>query len=489
MMRIYDIAFYAIVFFLIGILAASLKINFLIIVLAVVLTAAIFLFFGYFKIITKQENKFGKLFWFACLSLFIMVGAFYYSLDDARSKNVNMVFDKKINFKGVVVKNPEQGNQQKLTVQLKSPYSGRILVKLKSYPSFNYGDLIKFEGTIKKPEAGSYANYLAKDRIFGVIDYPKAELSSSGNGSKIKSSLFSLKEKTISVFQKVLPAENAAFLSGITLGERAEFSKDFKEAMSKSGTTHLVALSGYNIAVLVMAVSYILSFFAPRRMVFWLTLLIILGFVAMTGAEASVVRAAIMGGIILLAKRTNRLYSFRNAIAVAAFLMVVQNPKVLSFDIGFQLSFMALLGIVYLQPAIQKFFKISIKDESVLGWKENLFTTLSAQLAVLPLLVLYFGSFSLISLLSNILIICVIPLTMSLGFILGFLGFISYEISLIFGWFVNLFLFYETFIIKFFGGLNVLQIDSLSVYLAVIYYFILIAFILYARRFPEPRQI
>ncbi|MEK7168231.1 MAG: ComEC/Rec2 family competence protein, partial [Patescibacteria group bacterium] len=394
-------------------------------------------------------------FWLAGLSLFVIVGAFYYfGRDDNQIKNLNLIFNQKINFEGVVVKNPERGNQQKLTVESRPPYSGRVLIKLKNYPSFNYGDLIKLEGAVQKPEDGSYANYLAKEGIFGIIDYPEAEFISSDHGSKIKSSLFSLKEKTINVFQRVLPSENAAFLAGITLGERAEFSKEFKEAMSKSGTTHLVALSGYNITILVLAVAYVLNFFASRRLVFWLTLLIIIGFVAMTGAEASVVRAAIMGGIVLLAKRANRLYSFRNAIVIAAFLMILDNPKVLSFDVGFQLSFMALLGIVYLQPAIQKFMKIPVENQSVLGWKENLLTTFSAQLAVLPLLVLYFGNFSIISLLSNILVLSVVPLTMALGFVLGFIGFISYELSLIFGWFVNLLLSYETFIIKFFGGLN-----------------------------------
>ena len=184
-----------------------------------------------------------------------------------------------------------------------------------------------------------------------------------------------------------------------------------------------------------------------------------------------------MGGIVLLAKRANRLYSFRNAIVIAAFLMILDNPKVLSFDVGFQLSFMALLGIVYLQPAIQKFLKISVENQSVLGWKENLLTTFSAQSAVLPLLVLYFGNFSPISLLSNVLILSVVPLTMALGFVLGFIGFISYELSLIFGWFVNLLLSYETFIIKFFGGLNAFQIDSMGIPLAFIYYIILAVFI------------
>lgn len=470
-MRIYDIAFYVAGFFILGVLSASFKLSFSIILAAAALMTVLFLFVGYFR-------KSMKSFWLAGLCLVIIPGAFYYfGRDDNQIKNLNLIFNRKINFEGVVIKNPERGNQQKLIIELRSPYSARILVKLKNYPSFNYGDLIKFEGVVQKPEDGSYANYLAKEGIFGIIDYPKTEFIGSGYGSKIKSSLFSLKEKTISVFQRVLPSENAAFLAGITLGERAEFSKEFKEAMSKSGTTHLVALSGYNITILVLAVAYVLSFFASRHLVFWLTLLIITGFVAMTGAEASVVRAAIMGGIVLLAKRANRLYSFRNAIIIAAFLMILDNPMVLSFDAGFQLSFMALLGIVYLQPAIQKFLKISVENESILGWKENLLTTLSAQLAVLPLLVLYFGNFSIISLLSNILILSVVPLTMALGFILGFFGFISYELSLIFGWFVNLLLSYETFIIKFFGELNIFQISSLSIPLVVVYYFILTVFI------------
>lgn len=479
-MRIYDVSFYAAGFFILGVLAASSKLDFLIITTAAFLTAVLFLLFGYFKKSDYAYRQTSRPFWLAGLSLFIIIGAFYYfETNNNQIKNLNLVFNQKINFEGEVVKNPERGNQQKLTIKLQPPYSGRVLIKLKNYPSFNYGDLIKLKGVIQKPENGSYANYLAKEGIFGIIDYPETELIGSDHGSKIKSLLFSLKEKTISVFQMVLPSENAAFLAGITLGERAEFSKEFKEAMSKSGTTHLVALSGYNITILVVAVAYVLSFFAPRSSVFWLTLLIITGFVAMTGAEASVVRAAIMGGIVLLAKRANRLYSFRNAIVIAAFLMILENPMVLSFDVGFQLSFMALLGIVYLRPAIKKFLKIEENGDwsDFLAWKENLLTTFSAQLAVLPLLVLYFGNFSIISLLSNLLILSVIPLTMALGFILGFLGFISYHFSLIFGWFINLPLSYETFIIKFFGGLNIFQINSLSIPLALVYYFVLAVFI------------
>ena len=124
-MRIYDISFYAAGFFIFGVLAASLKLNFSIIAAATILIAVLFLLFGYF-------GKSGRLFWLAGLSLFVIVGAFYYfGRDDNQIKNLNLIFNQKINFEGVVVKNPERGNQQKLTVESRPPYSGRVLIKLK----------------------------------------------------------------------------------------------------------------------------------------------------------------------------------------------------------------------------------------------------------------------------------------------------------------------------------------------------------------------
>ena len=223
--------------------------------------------------------------------------------------------------------------------------------------------------------------------------------------------------------------------------------------MSASGTTHLVALSGQNITIIVIAISSFFGFFSRRKSVFWLTLLIITFFVLMTGAEASVVRAAIMGGIILLAKQISRIHSMRNVIAVAAFIMVLYNPQVLRFDFGFQLSFAALIGIVYFSPTIKKIFKMK-EGEGFLGWRENFLTTTSAQLAVLPLILINFSNFSPLSLLANILILEAIPLTMIFGFALGAIGFISLPMAIIFSWFVNLFLIYELAIIDIFSKIS-----------------------------------
>lgn len=474
-MRIYDIAFYSAGFFILGIFGASLKISLPVILLATAFIAVLFLFAGFYK-----NSK--KLFWLAGLSLVIVAGVFYFDFRDFnREENAKIVFNAKIDFQGLVIKYPKQGEWQDLKIKLMPPYNGNISVKLPSYPSFKYGDLINFSGKIEKPPVDEYADYLKKENISGTAAFLKTELVAENKGSKIKSNLFSLKNRAIANLQKTLPVESAAFMSGIILGERAEFSKELKTAMANSGTTHLVALSGYNISVIGLAIGVMCGYFLSRRWTFVLSILLIFIFVLMTGAEASVVRAAVMGSILLLARQVGRIYSFRNAIVLAAFFMILENPRILNFDVGFQLSFVALLGLVYLAPAIENFFRLN-KENDFFGVKENFLSSFSAQLTVAPMLIFYFGSFSLTAIISNILILTFMPITMALGFILAGLGFISYYFSVVFGWFVNLFLAYELFIIKFFGGLDILKINFSDTALFVIYYVALIGIVIWANK-------
>lgn len=476
-MHLYDKFFYAIALFLFGVLLASVKISFLFIVVLSAGAAVLFFFLIKLNFIKKKFLPITLLF------LFIIAGSFYYLVySDYQLKKVKIIFNQKIEFSGVVENVREKNPSQKFVVGLKTPYSGKILVKTSAYPEYQYGDLLKFNGIIENLDQ-KYNSYLAKDNVFGTLDFPKIDLISKNQGLKIYSFLYSIKNNFIGNLKKSLPAEQSAFLSGIILGEREDFSKEFKKQMSVSGTTHLVALSGYNISILVFVISSLLGWFFSRRISFYFSILLIIVFVLMAGAQASVVRAAFMGGILLLANKISRVYSFRNSIATAAFIMVLINPKVLAFDLGFQLSFLALMGIAYLHPAIKNFWKVA-KEAGFLSWRENLLTTISAQAMVFPVLISNFGLFSFISIISNILILSLIPLTMSLGFILGMLGFVSGALSLIFGWFVNLFVSYEIFVIKFFGSMEILRINHLSPFFIFAYYLALAVFIVYAHRRP-----
>ena len=373
--------------------------------------------------------------------VFAVLAGFSYFYFHAAVKVENIPFGEIETYRGVVSGHPESRlKSQKLNIELQPPYGGEVAVYTDLYPVYEYGDLIEFTGNINKSPSG---------RI--NISLPRSiALISNDHGNKVKQFIFSIRDRLVENLQAALPSHQAALMSGILLGERAEFTDEFKEAMKASGTTHIVALSGFNISIIGMLVSNMLSSFMSRRRSFYVTLVFIILFVLMTGAEASVVRAAIMGIIMLLAAQTSRIYNFRNAITLTAFLMLLLDPTLLVFDVGFQLSFTALLGIIYLEPVFKKYSPLK-KEPGFLSWRDNLRQTTAAQLAVLPIVLTTFGSFNPLSLIANVLILEFIPATMLFGFLTSVAGLISFNLSLVFSLPTGALLAYETFIINLFS--------------------------------------
>jgi competence protein ComEC len=456
-MNVHDASFWACASFLLGVFLVSISYQLAIFIFLIGCVAACLL-----------SKKREYIFYF---SLIAILGAVYFYGSDFVNLHARVPFGEDAEFRGIIVHVGKSAARQEMIVKLQTPYTGRVKIIAQRYPDFSYGDLVGMSGVIKEPPT-EFLSYYQKERIAGIINYPKIELKDRGRGNFIKAMLLDVKSRVITTFRRTLPAQKAAFLSGIVLGEREEFSKEFKEKMSLSGTTHLVALSGYNISVVAIAAATLFGAWFSRRISFYLSVGVIVLFVLMTGGEASIVRAAIMGIISLVAKETERMYSVRNAIVIAAFLMVLWNPRVLVFDLGFQLSFAALLGIVYLVPQLKSIFRVA--ENGVLNWKENAVTTIGAQLAVAPLLLGTFGIFSLTSFLANILILSAVPLTMGLGFLMGGLGFVSEFLARIVGLAADLLLTYELWIIDVFSRISLpIAVESFGFFAAVIYYAIL----------------
>jgi len=151
----------------------------------------------------------------------------------------------------------------------------------------------------------------------------------------------------------------------------------------------------------------------------------------MIGAPSSVVRAGIMAILFLTAQHFGRHSSASRAIVIAAAVMLIQNPLLLRLDIGFQLSFLAMMGLIYLQPFFLDFSK---KIPNPLQLRNNLAATLSAQVFTLPILVYNFGRIPIISPISNILILPLIPFITILGFIFSFIGIFWQQLAQIFSW-------------------------------------------------------
>lgn len=405
--------------------------------------------------------------WAMLIPFFVFFGIFYYHLRlTIASAREHLVFNERISFSGVVRSEPRLGEKvQEFALVLEPPFAGTIHVLAPIFPEFRYGDLLAAHGIIAPA---------AREREMPTAAFPDIAFVSAHHGSWLKEKLLALKAALVGQFRRYFSLDSAALLSGLTFGVRSDFSKEFRTQMAQSGTTHLVALSGYNISILVWVVAYALGRWFGRRATFFLTTFVILLFVLMVGAEASVVRAALMGFLALLAKEVGRLYSMGNAIVLTAALMALGAPTVL-FEIGFELSFASLMGIVYLRPLVAKLIRLKEGKESFLGWREQAATTLSAQLAVVPLLLHTFGQFSVTALLANVLILAFVPLTMALGFVLAGVA----PLSLWFGFFIaklaGVLLAYEVGVIKLFSLVRIPLPYGLGSWGAVFLFYVLLA--------------
>lgn len=316
----------------------------------------------------------------------------------------------------------------------------KILVTTNAFPGHKFGDQLEITGEPEEPKNYSdfdYVTYLKKDGIRLTMFYPviKDGTARLGPGEKTKVGvyryIFEIKNKFQDAINLSIPEPNAAFINGILLGTRQNIPEDLKNSFKNTGTTHILAISGYNIMIISEAILLGLVWFFKRRVAFWISVAIIILFVILTGASASVVRAAVMGLLLSFANGYGRLYDQKNSIIFAGGIMIWFNPLILVFDVGFQLSFAAVLGIIYLYPWLNS--RLS-KVPELGGLKELFLMTLSAQIVVAPLLIYYFGQFSLISLLANILILSFLPYAMLAGFITGLAGIVFLPFGQIVGY-------------------------------------------------------
>ena len=206
-----------------------------------------------------------------------------------------------------------------------------------------------------------------------------------------------------------LPQPAAALAAGLTVGAKQSLGDDWSERFSRTGLSHIIVLSGYNLTLIGNWLISVFGFFPAALGVVFFALL--------ADASAATARAAIMALIVLTARLTGRLYQAGPALGLAATAMVLWNPWLLVFDLGFQLSVLATAGLIYLAPAIEK--KLAgrwLWLPTRWGVRDIFITTIATQLAVFPLLLYQTNQISLAAIITNVLILPTIPLAMVLGF-------------------------------------------------------------------------
>ena len=271
-------------------------------------------------------------------------------------------------------------------------------------------------------------------------------------------------------------------MAGLLYGSRSGLPVDLMENFNRSGITHIIAISGYNITIIVLILMTVLIFFGfYRRQAFWITVGMIFIFVIFTGASPSVTRAAIMGTIVLLAQYFGRISSPLNLLTLAMALMLIFNPQVLWWDAGFQLSFLATIGLLYLSPLL-----LNTKEglKTTISLKETLSATMSAIILTLPLMLYQFERLSIVAPITNILILWLIPWLMLLGFLSVIISFIFFPAGQIIAWLSGFGLDYVIMMAEWFGSKRWSAIDFSLPWWGMLggYAFLLIFIVLWRRK-------
>src|SRR3989338_1225482 len=357
-----DRIFYSICFgFIFGIFLRSfLFVNFYFIALLALFGSVLIFYFSLVK------YKWGII--ISVFALAFSLGIFRFNMVDVPAP---MVFEsqvgQKVNFSGIIVDEPDvRENNQKLTIEVLVPAKTKILATVNLGENFKSGDEVDFSGKLEKPENFmtdqgkdfDYINYLRKDGIYYVMNYVNIEVISRGNGNKIKSALFSFKEKFLEKMNLAIAHPESLLMGGLILGERASFSAEMRQKFINTGTIHIVALSGYNVTIIAEWIMKLFRMvpYVSKNLGIGMGIFAIFLFVVMTGGSSTAIRAGIMAILVLIARATGRNYDVARALIIAGVGMILLNPFLLVYDVSFQLSFLATVAVIFLAPRIEKYF-------------------------------------------------------------------------------------------------------------------------------------
>ena len=320
----------------------------------------------------------------------------------------------KQDFEAVIMSEPDVRQDKQLLAVVPRGHNQHILVTTTLGKTYFYGDLVWVRGKVTEPKAFSdfdYPAYLARFNTFALMSYPKVITLEGGHGNVLVRHMLQVKILASEKLLKLYKTDDANLLLGILIGARRGISKDVSGYFSRTGTSHIVAVSGFNISIFIGMLG-VVAYVVGRRWQLVLSFVLVVLFVVMAGPSSSVLRAAGMGMLVMLATASGRLYNPLPSLAFVCSLMVLVNPRILYWDIGFQLSATATAGIVLGMSLLEQ-CKILFG-----GWYkvvQLLAVTMFAIFATLPLTLWHFGQASVVAPLANMIIVPPVPVTMLFG--------------------------------------------------------------------------
>ncbi|MDF2987350.1 MAG: internalization-related competence protein ComEC/Rec2 [Eubacterium sp.] len=444
--------------------------------------------------------------------LFFTAGGFsFYYCDRAYTQNLCELYGKPITLQGYVDSEPEKdGDKIKFVFRtdryftdadklnnLKqgklTPNKGKINAGLmvyintqrissSKYNSIGYRTRLSFATAIEEPKPATnpggfdYRRYLASIGISGTayMSY-SSEIDILGvqRGGWINKLGYKIKNTVLHIVEFCLDKNQAGLLAGMIIGYKDGLDENAFQAFSRAGLTHIMVASGMNVAFIILPLTFIFNKLRiGKRSANIMTILVLILFVFVTGFSASVVRAVIMGIIILTGQIIMRETDIYTSISAAALILLIINPFTL-FDIGFQLSFGATLSLVMFYPKIKGTVTKKYVPEII---SDTLAATLAAQIGVIPVTLYYFNSLSIISVLSNLLVVPLVQIITIIGFIMVFAGLLNIHMAVLIGYINNSFLSFILFVTETSAKIPfaAVKLPTPSIGLILIYYTVIL---------------
>jgi competence protein ComEC len=361
------------------------------------------------------------------------------------------------------------------------PAEGMILTRILPNRVYEYGQRVRVRGSLKSPpenEEFSYRNYLARNGVHAIMSNAEVTTLPGNGGNFFFHGVYQLKNKLLQNIYRIYHDPEASLLAGILLGVDTGLTRELQDAFKNTGTAHIIAISGFNIAIIASLFFNFFKSFAGERLGAFLAAAGITLYALLVGANAAVLRAAVMGIMSLLARQTGRRNSGLNGLAFAALFLLFINPLSIS-DVGFQLSFLATLGLIlYAEPfsvftanLLSKIFKNDISAFSRFI-NDNVVLTFAAQLTTIPIMAYHFKRISLISFIANPFILPAQPAVMIASGAAAFASLLLLPIGQLFAWFAAPFAIYTIRIVEFFGNIpgGVYVLKDSSIWAVIVTY-------------------
>jgi competence protein ComEC len=332
--------------------------------------------------------------------------------------------------------------------------SGLVRVTLYEKPleNFKYGQSYILEGLLSKPKEVlretqfHYREYLARRGIYALFYSRKYDGYLNLNldqTNPVRKLAYNLKNSLNEKYQSLLPPPYSHLLSAFILGDREDIPEDIYNSFKHTGSVHMLAISGLHIGIVIFIILFILKLFNIRRKpAAFVCIGFLIFYCVLTGSRASVMRASIMGSVFLLGWALDRESNVYNSLGFACFCLLLFNSFQL-FDVGFQLSFTAVLSIIYFTPKLDGILRklLNYKSKMKRYISRGVTVSLCAWLGVLPLVLYYFGISSTMSVLTNLIIVPLLAAVLSLGFLVSIISYVWFDFAYILSQTLHLVLF------------------------------------------------